>query len=214
MPKIQYDYFACPNESCSAREGDVPYVVQIAEGERRRCSCGQKLTEENRVPPPTKARSKFKLKAKPFLLAGVGLVALALLILLFLPKPPVIELVESELHFEPTRPGAERRSIVTVRNVGKGLLEIHPETKGTAAFALETEDDPIFVSGGDSAEITVVFRPTNNESTEGKLLLSSNDRKAGQQEIALTGSFAVSLEEALGMFDDLDRNSKVLQKTE
>lgn len=216
MPKIHYEYFACPNETCSMREGESSYIVQIAELEKRRCPCGQKLTEENRVAAPVKVTGGMgPIKLKPALViwSGVAIALVLLLTLLLSPKPPSIELVETGLNFEPTLAGAERRSRITVRNIGKGRLEIRAETSGSKAFDVEVEKDPITIPRGSSTDLTVVFRPLEGEPMSGKLTVSSNDSKAGPQEVALSGSFAVPLGEALGLFKELDQSSTVLRST-
>jgi hypothetical protein len=212
MPKIHYDYFECPEADCPNMDpqGGVPCVIQIAEGERRRCPCERKikLGEENRVAPPVK---EGVIAKKSLIWGGGALILALLLILIFIPKSPVIEIEDGPLRFDPTQIGADHRSRVTVRNVGKGDLNIHSATAEPSIFTVEKGDAPIIVERGETAEITVVFRPVEGAPTEGKLVIASNDRKAGAQEIELIGSVAISPEDALKIFDGLDSTSTVLR---
>ena len=100
MPKIHYDYFECPQADCpnkDPREG-VACVIQIAEGERRRCPCERKikLGEENRVAPPVKEGG---IGRKSLIWAGGALILALLLILIFIPKSAVIEIADGTVRF-------------------------------------------------------------------------------------------------------------------
>lgn len=212
MPKIHYDYFECPQADCpnkDAREG-VACVIQIAEGERRRCPCERKikLEEVNRVTPPVKEGG---IGRKSLIWIGGSLVLALLLILIFIPKSPLIEIENVTLRYPPTRIGATNHSRVTVRNAGKGKLVIHSVTAEPSVFTAEMGDAPIIVEREETAEITVVFRPVEGAPTKGKLVIASNDQKAGDQELELIGSLAISTEDAIKVFDGLDSSSTVLK---
>jgi uncharacterized protein YdbL (DUF1318 family) len=126
-------------------------------------------------------------------------------------KSPVIEIEDDTLRFTPTRIGAPNHSRVTVRNAGKGKLIIHSATAEPSVFTVEMEEAPIIVERGETADITVVFRPVEGAPTEGKLVIASNDQNAGDQEIELIGNVAISTEDAIKVFDGLDSSSTVLE---
>jgi len=215
MPKIHYDYFACPNEDCSARDGENPHVVQVAEGERKRCPCGQKLTDEHRVVPPA-PKQWISRKVLLWIGAGAGAAMVLILVLSLIPRPPAIEIDESALAFDTTVLGTEQKSQITVRNVGKGKLTIHSVTAAPPVFSIEGKGLPVTIKRGGSAEIAVLFQPVEGEAAkgetvEGKLVVSSNDAKAGPQEVSLSGRVAMDGDEAFTtVFGDLDGSSKVL----
>ena len=126
-------------------------------------------------------------------------------------KSPVIEIEDGTVRFARTRIGAANHSRVTVRNAGKGKLIIHSATAEPSVFTVEMEEAPIIVERGETAEITVVFRPVEGAPTNGKLVIASNDQKAGDQENDLIGSVAISTEDAIKVFDGLDSSSTVLE---
>lgn len=135
----------------------------------------------------------------------------ALILIIFLiPSSPMIEIEDDTLRFDPTPVGGERRGRVTVNNIGKGPLKIHSATATPSVFGIDEGEEPILVKRGESAEITVVFRPAEGEPTEGRLVVASNDRKAATQDVKLVGSVAISLDEAFKVFEDLDSGSTVL----
>jgi hypothetical protein len=211
MPKIHYDYFECPETDCPNRdpEAGLPCVIQIAEGERRRCPCERKikLSEGNRVAPPEKS---VLVGRKSLMLGGGGLILVLLLILVLIPGSPAIEIEDSMLRFEPTREGGESRRLLSVSNVGKGTLTIHSASASPSVFAVVEGDQAITVKKGETVEIAVLFKPAQGAPTEGTLVVASNDSKAGPQEVELVGSVAIGLDDALRVFDELDSTAKWL----
>jgi len=189
----------------------IPCVIEIAEGERRRCPCERKikLLPENQIAPPTKERVISK---KLLVRGGAVLVTVLLLILIFIPKLPGIEIEDVGLQFDATRIGEERPSRLTVRNVGKGDLIIHSASAIPSVFAVAKGDEAITVGPGESAEITVLFRPVEGTPPQGTLTIASNDPKSSSREIELVGRIAVSLEEAFEVFNDLDSESPVFNQ--
>ncbi|MCB1087569.1 MAG: hypothetical protein KDM63_11025 [Verrucomicrobiae bacterium] len=215
MAKIEYTFFKCPEADCPMMGTDgLPCVIQIAEGERRRCPCERKikLTDGHKVPPPNGGGVKSR---RTLVIVGCGgLVLLLLAMWLFIPGPPPrIEIEGGTLDFGAAPAGAQRVLPLTIRNAGKGELSIISAQIVGDGFQLnDSVKFPFNIGGGKSGQIEVVFRPVEVSVAEGKLMLRSNDPDRAIAEVALSGALAISLDEAIQKaFKPLDDTSAILK---
>jgi len=213
MAKINYSYFECHEEDCPMiGEDGLPCVIQIAEGERRRCPCERKikLKDERIVPPP---RPTGGLNLKALMIAG-GLLIVVLFIVWINIRPPKIDIAPTQIAFGPSPIDSSRTKSVMVKNTGHGKLRLISasfDSDGASVFQV-TDEEAKVLKAGDSKKIEITFKPADGGPFEETLTIRSNDKKSGDQTITVTGSVAVELEEALEKaFSPLDATSTILK---
>jgi len=185
------------------------FVVEIPEGERRRCPCEKKikLTEEHRIETPRRRRLTVNRRV---------LVIGCIFLTIFLASRLVWSGGDGQISIRPTAlefgavPVSGKKSLeLEIRNTGKGKLKIRKTSIDGSQFSMSSRK--FTIQPGRSRHVKIEFSPSSAGSSEGILKVVCD--ATGQKEVAIqlagSGGSGDAGEILKSFFGPLDEGSKI-----